>query len=75
MIEELREVSIQEINYFIDDWCRGVSSDKCRLFALDFTTSGRMVWIAVDNRTSECWEEVFKTKSEAIDWLEDREDD
>lgn len=64
--EKIREVSIYTLNWFVQYWINKKKCEKCRLLAFDTTFKN---WCALDNRTNDCLMGHFKTRQEAIDWL------
>ena len=64
--EEIREVSIHTLSWYIADWINKKKCKKCKLLAFDTTLK---TWRALDNSANDCWTEFFETRQEAIDWL------
>lgn len=63
---KIREVSIHTLSWFVGDWINKKKCEKCKLLAFDTTLKK---WCALDNRTNDCLMEYFKTRQEAINWL------
>lgn len=72
--EDYHEVTDEEIGKFIDEWeefkyGKGkIEPSYTCLIARN--TNDEYPWTAVDNRTNDCWAESFRTKDEAIYWLQ-----
>lgn len=72
--EDYHEVTDEEIGKFIDDWeefkyGKGkIEPSHTCLIARN--TNDEYPWTAIDNRTNDCWAESFRTKDEAIYWLQ-----
>lgn len=67
---EIEEWTPEEMSAFIEIWSKDRRQAKrTRAFCLD-----KDVWVAADNSTNDCWVEEFKTKQEAIDWLNGKEE-
>lgn len=64
--EKIREVSIHTLSWFVGDWINKKKCEKCKLLAFDTTFKK---WCELDNRTNDCLMEYFKTRQEAINWL------
>lgn len=67
--EEIREVTAKELSEFIRNWCYdipGIKQNKFRVFCKQ--VSG--IYTAIDNTTGHCLIKRFKTRQEAIVWLE-----
>lgn len=73
--EDYHEVSHEQISKFIDDWENfkyghgKIEPSATCLIAVN--KEDEYPWVALDNRTGDCWVENFKTKEEAIYWLQD----
>lgn len=72
--EDYHEVTDEEMIRFIDKWeefkngKREKEPSQICLIARNKTDD--FPWTAIDNRTNDCWTEAFKTKEEAIYWLQ-----
>ena len=65
---DIKEITPEEANQYIMDWNNDVTSvEKGRYISKDGDK-----YIAIDNRTGNCWTEEFSNKGSAIDYLEDR---
>lgn len=69
--EDIKEITPDEANQLIGEWnSERMSVAKGRYLAQD----GESKFIAIDNRTGDCWVEEFSNKGSAISWLEDKEE-
>ncbi len=69
--EDIKEITPDEANQLIGEWNNERNSvAKGRYLAQD----GESKFIAIDNRTGDCWVEEFSNKGSAINWLEDKEE-
>lgn len=61
------EISQEEFKKYLDEWIENEKSNNVpRVQYLATEWENR---VAMDNRTNDCWVESFKTRQEAIEWL------
>lgn len=77
--EDYHEVTDEEMLKFIDSWEEFKNGKKenepNQICLIARNKTDDYPWTAIDNRTNDCWTEAFKTREEAIYWLQDEDYD